>query len=60
MSTSLHPWVAAMMVAVENIRNHPDLKAVKYHPMLIKGGLPTFVGLPLVTYKADNNNAPRD
>lgn len=57
--TSLHPWVSAMLIAVMNIRNNPDLKSVKYHPLLIKSGLPTFVGLPQAAYSANNDNAPR-
>lgn len=56
MSTSLHPWVSAMFIAVMNIRNNPDLKAVKYHPLLINRNMPTFVELPLMVYKANNDN----
>lgn len=47
-----------MMLAFNKIRTNSDLKSLKTKPIMVIKSLPIFVGLPLVVYKAVNDNEP--
>lgn len=60
MPTPVNPWVVAMMIATQNIRHHPDLVSLCKLPLMIKGQMPTFIGLQreLVPSAGNDNASP--
>ena len=53
----MNKWTVAVMMAIVNIRK--NMPWLNKYPLIIKGVMPTFVGLPKTINEPNNDNSLR-